>query len=547
MATYDAPGVYFSETDETIQPKGIGLTGAAIVVETSIGPIGTKTLCTTPSEYTTVFGKPDATMRHEAYMSQMSAWGQLRGGQSLYVTRVVNNALYGSAILLRDPTAADTPPGNNIQLNIDPVSDTNPYAPVIAFSDDVILGIYDYSPTDTDTKIELSPNTTSSEGGFWVRVYAPSDATTPVESHLVSLTKKLNGLGQQMYIEDYINTRSKRIVVRVNTPAGPDVNGLTNVGFEDTISDSLVVTEMSQDLYGGSAGDPATPEQVLAAYQTYAGDSSIPVDLYINAGWESDILKRELLSIAAQNNAFALIDTPVSIQHDPALVTQYRNDTLNVDSSYGALIAPYLYVTDKFNAIKVHVPPSGYIGGVAAKNDLKQGKHYSFAGMEAGDLNLGGTHRDVIGVQVEYDKPAQRLFTTNQVCPILTFPGYGPRLFGDYTLQTADSMLSYINVRRMLSSIRSQVETALLFRVFNPNSVELRDKVKSRLNKILKPLLADQGLETYSIICDDSNNNRATRAAGEVYAKMELVPIGSARKFYIDATLTNDGTTTEES
>ena len=525
MPTYIAPGVYFNETDDTVDIQGTGRTTAAVVIEASKGPTTGITLCTTPSEYIAKFGKPDNTMHHAAYMSQLSALAVLRGGRQLYVKRATNGATYGGAVLVNNLTSGEIDFLALAPLGEDDISDEdfkNDY------TDDLIMGIYDYSPTETDIKIVLSHNDETSDGGFWINVYEPSSSTRVTERWLVSLTKRLNGLGDQMFAEDYVNARSTKIVIRVNE------------NFEGTLSDSMVTTDMAAFFESGSAGTPATDEQLIAAYDEFSGDESIRIDLIVNAGWESAILKRNLLDIAYAKNAFALIDVPVSIQNDPDLVVAYRNVTLN-DSSYGALLTPNLTVADKYNDTQVSVPPSGYIAGVAAASDEKTAKWYAFSGMEAGDLNIGGKANDVVGVKVAYDTSAQEKFKLSQINPILNFSGYGVKLFGDYTLQTATSMLSFINVRRMMNYVRAESKIVLLFRVFNPRSVALRDKIKIKLEKILDPIAADQGIESYYIICDDSNNTAAHKSAGEIHAFIGIVPIGSARAIVIDATLTKDG------
>ena len=535
MSEYIAPGSYFEEIDNTIEPPGDGPTGVAIVVEAPKGPIHRWVLCTSPSEYKSNFGKADNTMHYAAYMSQMSALGALRGCNRVYVRRVTNGATYGGAVLLYNDVE-DT----YIFTPTTPPAATDIYADNFkeSLGPGFILGFYDYSPADNDIKITMELNTTTSEGGFRVRVFSPSDSTRSVESYLVSLERRLNALGEQMYIEDYINNRSKRIVVRVNDDDIDPYSGTLN---DDLMVNILNPSPLSSVFDGGSPGVAVSNDGLIEAYNKFNGDKSISVDFYANAGWESITLKQTLIDLAINNNGFALIDAPVSLGHDMELIADWRNNVLGSDSSYGCVLSPYLSVTDSDNDTQVFVPPSGYIAGVAAKSDLKNDRYISFAGMKRGDLNFNGDRNDVIGVKTNYNDAAQELAIINQICPILVFAGSDPVLFGDYTLQTANSMLSYINVRRMVNLIRDKSVARLRFELFDPNSDSLRDTVKSILEKILKDIESGEGLTNPEVVCDSTNNTRETRAAGEIISDVGFVPIGSTRKIIVRATLNKEG------
>lgn len=523
MAEY-APGVYFNEIDNTLDSvTPAGPTTACFVIESRTGPINQRTLVRNSSQYIKKFGQLDPTLGLRAYRSQLSVLAALRGCDRVYVTRVVNGALYGGCMLIKDPQS------NNILFNsLQPFGLPNVYDPNLELTDDVILGIYASTPGDQDIKIKLEPNTTTIDGGIWLSVYAPSDSTAP-KKYNVSLTQRVNSMGEQMYVEDYINSRSADIVVRVNPR------------FDGVLDDSLVNVAKTAFVAGGSAGNPVTDSQVLEGYALYANVSAAPIDLYVNAGWENVTIKQALVSLAFQSKGIAIIDPPIDKEHDAELLADYRNNVLNIDSRFGYMVVPYVTVTDVANNKNMFAPPSGFVAAIMARSDRKA-KWISPAGMDRGDLLLNqrqsaGSPLAVIGLRTQYDADQQLVFAQNQINPILNFNGIGLKLFGDNTLQTRQSMFQFLNVSRMFNYVIVTSQRACLFSAFDPNDDILRQKVKATLESILEPIKSSRGLVAFSVICDASNNPTETTSRGELHAYLSIVATPSARAVIIDGKL----------
>jgi phage tail sheath protein FI len=528
MATYSAPGVYTNESDETLDPiGGTGDTSCVVVIESTQGPANKRLRFSNISQYFKTFGYPNPTIGDRGYKSQLSAIAALRGCNRTYVTRVANGALYGGCTLLREPTTSQI-----LFNSLQPFGLEDVTGPSFELTDDVIMGIYSYAPGESDIKIRLEPNTTTIDGGFWLNVYNPSSSLVPVKYN-VSLIKRTNQLGEQMYVEDFINNKSKDIIVRVNSR------------FSGTLSDSLITASKVAFFAGGSNGVPVTDQQVIAGYELYRAADSAPIDIFVNAGWDGIAVKQALLSMAAQSKAIAVIDGPLDIEHDAQMLVDYRNNTLNADTRHGMFTVPYITCNDSYNNMKTYVPSSGFIAAVMARSDYKANKWTSPAGMTRGDISLGSSQTSnsalgIIGLRTTYDQDAQGMFAENQISPILNFSGQGIKLFGDYTLQTRKSMFQFLNVSRMFNHVINTAKNSLLFANFDPNNDILRQKVKAQLEAITAPIKATNGLESYSIICDASNNPTETTTRGELHAYLGLTPIGSARAIILDAALTKN-------
>lgn len=546
MSIYTAPGVYINESDQTEQKAGIATSVACVVITSSKGPVDRRVLCKTPQEYITTFGSPDPAMG-EGYFAQISALAFLAEGRNLLVTRVHNGAIYGGVRFIEDQDAQ----GNNaLSGKLVPLSTFNledPYADDTVYTETDAFTIYDYSPGVNDIRIKLTPNTTTQDGGFYVNVFSPSDASSPIEKYLVSLTYKLNGMGEQMFIEDHINLRSKTVVVRVNN--GPE--GFNYQDQDTPLDDNLVFNAAPESLVAnfasGSVGGPVSPAQVITGYGLYEVKESSNTNIIINGGWSDLGVKREIARIADARRAMAILDIPISRQRRD-LAVDWRKNTLNLDNNHAALYTPWLKVTDINNNTNIWAPPSGFVAATYARTDADFAAWFSPAGMNRGDLNGGiGSSGTVLGVKEIYSLADQEEFKDAQINPILSIPGYGIKIWGDYTLQTRNSMLSYIPVRRMLDYVENSMEISLRFSNFDPNDDILRSQLVTDVEAFLDPIKTGRGLEAYSVVSDESNNPKDRIAAGELRVSAAMTPVSTARVIILDAILTKSGADFSES
>lgn len=528
---FKAPGVYVNEVDLTEQPAGLAPTMACIVIESRKGRAWTRSVCRTPQEFVDTWGAPDPSLGRRGYMSQLSALAYLRESRALSVTRAVRGALHGGVRFTVHATAGKAFSGITL-------GEENPYADnyALSFSDDMVMDVLSYGPGTSDVRILLKPNTTTPEGGFYFNVYAPASSVLPTERYLVSLSYRMNGMGEQMFVEDYVNLRSKTVMVRVNP------------NYEGSLNDALVGgspggTGWSATFTGGDQGSAITDADVITGYELYRPKESSPINLIINAGWTHPSVQQAITEIATVRRAIAILDIPEGMQ-EYSLAVNYRRTTLNIDNNHAALYAPWLYTVDRYNGTNQWVPPSGFVAATFARTDSNFAQWFSPAGLNRGNLNgtRGTSQGGVLGVKYTYGQDAQESFAENQINPILNFPGVGPAvIFGDNTLQTITSMLSYLPVRRMLDFVQTNMERALRYANFDPNDHILRYQLKNRVNDFLHPIKVGRGLESYVVVCDDSNNPKDRVAAGKLRISAAMTPVGTARQIELDTILTKSG------
>ncbi len=543
MATSSAqqsPGVFVKEIDLSQRIDTISSTIGVAVGASKKGPIMQRTLVTSQKEFLDTFGHPDPTVSFMHY----SALAFLEESQRLYVTRVVSpNALTAGAYATITDIDADD--GVNLSLNNWDAGVNNNEA----------LGIYDplntlaFDPNDDGAKailffvcaidpgdwnnnlsvwirhsapLGLTPGSHESHNpyNFYIDVYVNFDNNTdkPVESFLVSRTYGQDGYGQQMFMEDVINTRSNYIRVK-NNPYCPNYK---------------IVGSAYEKLDGGRDGDIPQANKMLSAWEMYLDTESINVNLLINSGYTDAEYQLKMVEVAgSRRDCVAMLDIPNHLQKTADAIT-FRKETLNADSTYACLCTPDVKIYDKYNGYEIFVPPSGYFAQVCAKTDNNANLWYAPAGLNRGQLS-------VIGVNAIYNQGARDALDEAQINYIRFFPGRGYAIWAQNTLQIAASSLSNLNVRRLMNYVEKAISTYAQYSVFEPNDKVLRAGLRQTIERFLDPIKFGRGIYDYLVVCDDTNNPPYTVASGDLTVDVYLDPIIPSKRIHLNATITKTG------
>lgn len=366
---------------------------------------------------------------------------------------------------------------------------------------------------------------------FFLNLYQQGQAT-PVEPWEVSLVNRLDGFGRQLNMEERINRQSRRLRVKVN----PDLDHSTQ------FVNSVMSTAFG--FAGGTDGTTITDADIMNGWDLYADPEQVPVRLLINGGYATPAVQRKMAEIASlRRDCFAILDTPGYEQETEAAVN-YRNSTLNMDSSYAALYTSDQLVVDQANDLTLYVPPSGFVASAFAYTDKNAASWFAPAGIERGNVNsLSARHK--------YNQGQRDQLYDAQVNVIRTFVGGGQKIWDQQTLQFIDSHLRYINVRMLMIYISAAVSRYLLRTVFEPNDPILRNDVKDTVEAFLAPIAAARGLQGgkgvgYEVVCDTSNNTPDGIDSGELYVDGYFKPTIPARKVIFRGILIKTGASFKE-
>lgn len=254
----------------------------------------------------------------------------------------------------------------------------------------------------------------------------------------------------------------------------------------------------------------------------------------------------EALAYCEHKRAFFIMDPPANAVADAAAVhlagapsgAEAIADILAADppplSENGALYFPYLRTNDPVTGTPSISPPSGYVAGVFAREDVNRGVWKSPAGLEA--TILGTTGVVPWGVMTDpqngvlYSKP-------NFVNCIRSFPGAGTVVFGARTLVAANDAYEqwrYVAVRRMALFIEQSLYASLKWAIFEPNDTPLWNALTQQVQAFMLGLYrqgAFQGStadKAFRVQCDSSTTTQNDIDQGIVNIIVSFAPLKPA-------------------
>jgi phage tail sheath protein FI len=130
-----------------------------------------------------------------------------------------------------------------------------------------------------------------------------------------------------------------------------------------------------------------------------------------------------------------------------------------------------------------------------------------------------------------------------KVNPIATFPGVGTVIYGQKTLQQKASALDRVNVRRLLIALKDYIGQIADGLVFEPNTQVTRNKFLNAVNPYLASVQQRQGLYSFSVVMDDTNNTPSVIDRNELVGSIYLQPTRTAEFIYLTFNILPTGVT----
>jgi phage tail sheath protein FI len=218
----------------------------------------------------------------------------------------------------------------------------------------------------------------------------------------------------------------------------------------------------------------------------------------------------------------AIIDAPPGLNAQQ--VREWRMDKAGYDSKYASLYWPWIKVFDPVSSQGILVPPSGHMAGIWARNDDTRGVHKA----PANEVIRGALALELQITKGEHDQ----LNPTGINC-IRAFPGRGIRVWGARTL-SSDPAWRYLNVRRLFNYVEESIIEGTQWVVFEPNDMNLWQRVKRTLNAFLVRTWRDGALfgatpgEAFYVKCDAENNPPEVVDAGQLVVEVGIAPVKPA-------------------
>ena len=526
MAEYLSPGVYIEETQSGPRPiEGISTTTAAFVGFAPNGPANTPVFIANWQQFKETFGTTDARGEKSpfmdgAYLAQSVYAYFNNGGTRCYVVRLVpaqatqsKRTVEATRPLQLPSRASKAVPSLSIAARDGRQSDIQ----IEVLAPDPVKT--DAAPKGKDGKPAENPDE-GSDGLFTLKV-TRNDVTETFPN--VSMGKK-----HARSVAEVVNKESAIITIEETSSAGPLVERAPEPGAYVLQADSNVI-EQGRELRGQDFVGSVDGRSGIESLEIAEEVSMIAVPDLMSAYQAGMInedgvksVQRALIDHCERNaNRIALLDTPPDLT--PQQVVKWRNVDTNFDSSYAAMYYPWVKVEGP-DGNPMMVPPSGFVAGIYARNDVERGVHKA----PANEIVRG-----ILGPSLQVTKSEQDILNPIGVNCIREFPGMGVRVWGARTL-SSNAQWRYVPVRRLFNYVEKSIERGTQWAVFEPNDENLWFRIRRDINSFLTSVWRDGALfgnttrEAFYVKCDAELNPDEIRDRGILQVEIGMAPVKPA-------------------
>ena len=184
-----------------------------------------------------------------------------------------------------------------------------------------------------------------------------------------------------------------------------------------------------------------------------------------------------------------------------------------IDSNYTATYYPWILVRDTVNNTQLYIPPTGEVCRNLALTDNIAFPWFASAGYTRGLVNS-------IKARLKLTQENRDTLYKGRINPIATFSDVGTVIWGNKTLQQADSALDRLNVRRLLLQARKLISAVAVRLLFEQNDEIVRQQFLDSVNPILDSIRRDRGIYDFRVTVssspEDLDRNTLT---GKIYLK----------------------------
>jgi hypothetical protein len=181
-------------------------------------------------------------------------------------------------------------------------------------------------------------------------------------------------------------------------------------------------------------------------------------------------------------------------------IADVRGMRAKIDSKYGALYYPWVRVADPITRETISLPPSGFVAGIYARNDINRAVFKAPA-------------NEVVGLALGFEqmlsKAQQDVLNPEGINCFRFFEGRGMLLWGARTV-SSDPEWKYVNLRRYFAYLERSIDRGTQWAVFEPNGERLWANVRRTVEDFLLnewqmgALLGDKPDKACFVRCDRS-------------------------------------------
>ncbi len=212
----------------------------------------------------------------------------------------------------------------------------------------------------------------------------------------------------------------------------------------------------------------------------------------------SQITSHLITHVEKMKYRVAVLDSP-----DDSALSEVRNFRGKFDSKHAALYYPWVTVLDPNDPdgiLEIDLPPSGFVAGIYARNDVERGVFKAPANEVV---------RGAIGFELLLNKAQQDVLNPEGINCFRFFEGRGFRLWGARTI-SSDPEWKYISVRRYFAYLEHSVDKGTQWAVFENNNEALWANIRRTVEDFLfnewrsGALMGTKPEEAFFVRCDRS-------------------------------------------
>jgi uncharacterized protein len=205
-------------------------------------------------------------------------------------------------------------------------------------------------------------------------------------------------------------------------------------------------------------------------------------------------------------------------------LNQVQDMRARFDSSWAALYYPWVRILDPVTRAPIYLPPSGFVTGIYARNDITRAVYKAPANEV---VNLS------IGFETLLNKAQQDVLNPQGVNCFRFFEGRGYRLWGGRTM-SSDPEWKYVSLRRYFAYLEHSIDRGTQWAVFEPNGLLLWNNVRQTIDDFLYneftsgALLGDKPEKAYFVRCDRTTMTQNDLDNGRLVCLIGLCPVKPA-------------------
>lgn len=337
--------------------------------------------------------------------------------------------------------------------------------------------------------------------------------------------------GNSLFIQDVINGNSNYVYVTSNKTDGTvpafTVSGIGFSGGSDSTSFSVLNASTVWQIFQNKETSPLDVAIIIPRTKDGKSDP--------NEVAAVDALQSQRMDFFATVQVTSLTSTTYN-----QIISDNTFLTIASNPSYFGKYVGWNQVLDRYNSSKIYLPNAIYAGAIMARVDRLGNPWDAPAGVERGIIPSGKQNVNLI------PSVAGPLYDQYNLNTIKFVNGYGSIMWGQKTSQIKATARNRINVRRMLITIEKNITRILNGFLFQGNTVKARQRVSSLITSYLQGVLAKEGISSFKVICDDSNNTSTTIAQNVLNVDVYVQPTYTIEFIQFNTIISSNDVSTNE-